>query len=125
MQINISKKKIIKKNYNYCNYVIDKLNIVYESTNKKRKAARGIILKDDNIILIHRIKENKEYYVYPGGGVEEGETNEQCVSREIKQELGIEIKILKYLYRLEEEKSIEYYFLCEYLSGEIGSGSGP
>ena len=125
MQINISKKKIIKKNYNYCNYVIDKLNIVYESTNKKRKSARGIILKDDNIILIHRIKENKEYYVYPGGGVEEGETNEQCVSREIKQELGIEIKILKYLYRLEEEKSIEYYFLCEYLSGEIGSGSGP
>jgi len=115
------KKELI----NYCNYVIDKLNIVYESTNKKRKSARGIILKDDNIILIHRIKENKEYYVYPGGGVEEGETNEQCVSREIKQELGIEIKILKYLYRLEEEKSIEYYFLCEYLSGEIGSGSGP
>ena len=115
------KKEIIK----YCNYVIDKIDISFESINKKRKAVRGIILKDDNIILIHRIKEDKEYYVYPGGGIENGETNEQCITREIKQELGIEVKTLNYLYRLEEEKDIEYYYLCQYLQGEIGTGTGP
>ena len=115
------KKEIVK----YCGYILDKINICVESINKKRKAVRGIILKDDNIILMHRIKDNKEYYVYPGGGLENGETNEQCVAREIKQEIGINVKILKYLYRLEEEKDIEYYYLCEYLSGEIGTGTGP
>ena len=115
------KKEIVK----YCGYILDKINICVESINKKRKAVRGIILKDDNIILMHRIKDNKEYYVYPGGGLENGETNEQCVAREIKQEIGINVKILKYLYRLEEEKDIEYYYLCEYLSGEVGTGTGP
>ena len=115
------KKDIIK----YCNYVIDKIEICFESKNKKRKAVRGIIIKDDNIVLIHRIKEDKEYYVYPGGGIEKNETNEQCINREIKQELGIDVKILKYLYRLEEEKDIEYYYLCDYSSGELGTGKGP
>ena len=115
------KKEIV----NYANYFLDNLNIVIESKNKKRKASRGIILKDDNIILIHRIKNNKEYYVFPGGGLEKGETKEQCILREVKEELGIDIKIIKYLYRLESEKDIEYYFLCEYLNGEIGTGEGP
>ena len=109
----------------YANYVLDNLNIVIESKNEKRKACRGIILKDDNIILIHRIKQNKEYYVFPGGGVEKEESNEQCILREIKEELGINVKIVKYLYRLETIKDIEYYFLCEYLNGEIGTGTGP
>ena len=49
------KKEIVK----YCSYILDKINICVESINKKRKAVRGIILKDDNIILMHRIKDNK------------------------------------------------------------------
>ena len=118
-------KNYKKEIFKYANYILDNIDICIESINKKRKAVRGIILKDENIILIHRIKDNEEYYVYPGGGLEEGETNEQCITREIKQELGINVTILKYLYRLEEEKNIEYYYLCEYLSGEIGTGTGP
>lgn len=115
------KKEII----NYSNIVLDNMNIFIESKNKKRNAARGIILKEDNIILIHRIKQNEEYYVFPGGGIEKGESNEQCILREIKEELGIDVRVVKYLYRLETEKDIEYYFLCEYLNGEIGTGKGP
>ena len=115
------KKEII----DYANYVLDNLNIAIESKKVKRKASRGIILKDDNIILIHRIKQDNDYYVYPGGGVEMGETKEQCVLREIKEELGINVEIIKYLYRLESSKDIEYYFLCKYLDGEIGTGKGP
>lgn len=95
----------------------------------KRVAARGIILNGDELIFIHRVrmKDNKklEYYVFPGGGVEEGENLVDCITRELKEELGIEVNVIKTVYRLEKEMDIEYYILCEYKSGEIGSGSGP
>lgn len=95
----------------------------------KRIAARGIILKGDELIFIHRIriKDDKkvEYYVFPGGGVEEGETLIDCIIRELMEELGIEVNVVKTVYRLEKEKDIEYYLLCEYKSGVIGTGTGP
>lgn len=95
----------------------------------KRIAARGIILNGDELIFIHRIRvENKkkiEYYVFPGGGVEEGENLIDCITRELMEELGIEVNVIKTIYRLEKESDIEYYLLCEYKSGKIGSGNGP
>lgn len=95
----------------------------------KRIAARGIILNGEELILIHRIRmennKKREYYVFPGGGVEEGENLVDCITRELMEELGIEVNVIKTVYRLEKEKDIEYYLLCEYKSGEIGSGNGP
>jgi 8-oxo-dGTP diphosphatase len=49
----------------------------------------AIIVKDNKILLIHRKKDNQEYWVFPGGGVEEGETNEQTVLREVYEETGL------------------------------------
>ena len=95
----------------------------------KRITARGIILNGDELIFIHRVRieDNKklEYYVFPGGGVEEGENLVDCITRELIEELGIEVNVIKPVYRLEKEESIEHYLLCEYKSGEIGSGNGP
>ena len=42
-----------------------------------------------------------------------------------KEEFGIDVKIVKQLYYLENEKMDEYFFLCEYVSGEMGTGDGP
>ncbi len=95
----------------------------------KRVASRGIILKDGKLVTIHRIKEKdgkrEEYYVFPGGGVEGEETIEKAVVREIKEELGIDVNVVRPLYRLEKENNIEHFLLCEYLSGDIGTGTGP
>lgn len=95
----------------------------------KRKAARAIIMKDEKFILIHRIKEKEgqkiEYYVFPGGGLEMGETFEQAVVRESYEELGIKVKPEKRLYYLEENDRDEMFLLCNYLEGKIGTGEGP
>ena len=95
----------------------------------KRIVARGIILKDGKLVTIHRIKEidgkREEYYVFPGGGVEGEETIKETVIREIKEEVGIEVKVIKLLYKLDTEEAVEYFFLCEYLSGDVGTGKGP
>lgn len=91
----------------------------------------GIIPMENGFALMHRIG-NKvsgilDYHVFPGGGLEEGETLEEGVAREVKEEFGIEVKVKEKMYELRElEKNRqEYFFLCEYISGELGTGDGP
>lgn len=99
--------------------------------NKIRTRVAGILPMNDGLALMHRknVKRNKEYqeyYAFPGGGLEEGETIEECVIREIKEEFGINVKAIKKLYELENNKlnMKEYFFLCEYIDGEFGTGEG-
>lgn len=94
-----------------------------------REAARGIVFKDGGIILIHRIKEKegkkKEYYVFPGGGIEGEETHNEAVIREVLEETGIIVKPKKEIYRLQKDENIHYFILCDYVSGQLGTGEGP
>lgn len=43
----------------------------------------------------------------------------------MKEELGIEVRPVRLLYRQKINYEIHNYFLCEYLSGKIGTGEGP
>lgn len=98
----------------------------------KRIRLAGIIPMENGFALMHRkdVLKNpnmREYYVFPGGGQEGKETFEEGTIREIKEEFGIEIKVIKELYEEESElfnqKTI--YYLCEYISGKFGTGTGP
>lgn len=98
----------------------------------ERTRVAGILFIDGKIALMHRkdvIKrpEMPEYYTFPGGGLEEGETAEEATIREIEEEFGIKVKVVKKLYEMESSKfnQKEIFYLCEYISGEFGTGSGP
>ncbi len=69
--------------------------------NHKRQRVSAVIIKDDKILLIKRIKPDKVYYVFPGGGVETGEELEQALIREIKEELSLKIVDYKFLFSLD------------------------
>ena len=88
----------------------------------------AIIAQGDKIILMRRERgfgKNKQiYYTIPGGGREEGEKIEETAIREIKEELGIDIKIKKLMYKLNTYMSMQYIFLGEYVSGILGTGEG-
>ena len=58
-----------------------------------RNRAAAIIVKDGKILLMHRTRNGQEFYVFPGGGVEEGETNEEACAREISEETTLTIKV--------------------------------
>lgn len=87
---------------------------------KKRISARGIIIQDDCVYLMFRRKilddgTVKEYYVIPGGGIEEGETKEEAIVRELKEELSIDVEIIEYLGTNEEEEA--HFFNCKIIKG--------
>ena len=98
----------------------------------ERIRVAGIIKINGGYAFMHRKnvikrKDFREYYTFPGGGLEENETLEEGVKREIKEEFGINVKVIKKLYEMYSEKfnQREYFFLCEYESGVFGTGNGP
>ena len=95
----------------------------------KRVSARGVIVQDNEVLTMFRRKKKddgsfKEYYVIPGGGVEDGEDLEEAVKRELKEEYNVDIKILGYLGFEERDTTISYMFHCEIISG-IPKLGGP
>lgn len=90
-----------------------------------RIRAAGILIQNNSIALMHRIKNGREYYVIPGGGVEENETTEEATIREIKEEVGIDVKVIKKMYEYKDEKSSQLFYLVEQTGGVFGTGEGP
>lgn len=87
-----------------------------------RVSSRCVLIENDKVLLIYREKNDRIYYVFPGGGVEDGETKEECLIRECREELGIKINIIKQLYEVKGKDFLQHFFLIERVSGEIGSG---
>ena len=86
-----------------------------------RNRGGAIIVQEGKIALIKRIREGETYYVFPGGGIEEGETAEEATKREIYEELGVHIKV-EHLIAKVEYKGTEYYFNAHIIGGVFGSG---
>ena len=89
----------------------------------KRESSRAIIIEDGKLLCIFRRKidefgNKQEYYVIPGGGIEDGETRRETAVRELKEELDVDIELIGYLGVVEKEKTIEHYYVAKRISGE-------
>ena len=88
-----------------------------------RISSRCILIENRNVLLIYRERDGEKYYVFPGGGIEDGETKEACIKRECKEELGIDIEIKKYVYEVKGKDFVQHFFLIRRTAGEIGTGN--
>lgn len=84
----------------------------------------AIIMQDDRVLLCQR-KEGalSGKWEFPGGKLEKGETPEECLVREVKEELDIEIKV-KEIYKAvhahyEHGDFLLIGYLAELVSGKI------
>ena len=98
----------------------------------ERTRVAAILKMENGYAFMHRKdvikrKDYQEYYTFPGGGLEENETPQEGVIREIEEEFGIKVKVIKKLYEIKSEKfnQLEIFYLCEYISGTFGTGTGP
>lgn len=63
-----------------------------------KKVIAAIIKKDDKILIAQRGKKDAFYgkWEFPGGKLEAGETEQECLARELFEELGVRAKIGSY-----------------------------
>jgi NAD+ diphosphatase len=79
------------------------------------------ILKDNKILLAHSERFPAEFYSVLAGFVEPGENLEECVRREIREEVGIDVKNIRYFgsQPWPFPDSLMIAFTAEYSGGEI------
>ena len=84
---------------------------------------RGIVLKDEDVLVMFRKKNGEEYYVFPGGHMREGEDPVDTTVREIYEETTVKVKNLELAFEFKnyvkkKKVKIDYYYVAKWESGE-------
>ena len=94
-------------------------------------SVRAIVIENRKVLMVQHEHLDKRgvFWVFPGGGVEKGETTIEAAIRETIEETGITVKPLGIVHlreaETEGERGFEVYFVCEKISGEVTRGYDP
>jgi len=91
-----------------------------------------VVIPDEEgkILMVKQSHEGRDIWMVPGGGIEEEENAEEAAIREVLEETGLEIRINRLLWHVEEvsEKRGQRFvnfFLGEITGGCFGLGADP
>ncbi len=92
--------------------------------------ARLIVIRHGKVAVIERFRAGQHYFVWPGGGVEEGETIPAAARREAAEELGVAVtlgKLRAVIHAVRDDGSTlrHWCFDASTESGDIGIAGGP
>ena len=98
-----------------------------------RVGVGAVVIHDGRVLLIRRGKEPlRGRWVVPGGTVEPGETLQDALVREVREETGLTVRprdvVLVFDRILREEGEVRYHYvivdyLCDYVEGTPRAGS--
>lgn len=91
---------------------------------KRIEVAAAIIIKNNRLFATQRgYGDFKDYWEFPGGKIEAGETPGDALIREIREELNAEISVGKMIRKIDYDYPAfhltMYCFICELISTEI------
>lgn len=89
---------------------------------KTIEVSAAVIIKEGKLFATQRgYGEYKGWWEFPGGKLEEGETREQALIRELKEEMEVDIKVNDFIKTVEYDYPafhlIMHCFMCEIISG--------
>jgi 8-oxo-dGTP pyrophosphatase MutT (NUDIX family) len=99
-----------------------------------RTSAKGLIVRDGALLVLHMRDARGDYYTLPGGGQERGESLLQTAVRECYEEIGVTVQVgaLRFIHEHIEQNAdddihqIDMIFLCTLAVGaEPRSGTIP
>ena len=80
-----------------------------------RNSSRGLIIRDGKVLLSYET--NTDVYMSPGGGVEAGESLEECCKRELREETGYKVEVITHFLTVNEYSFetlyVSNYFICK------------
>ncbi len=89
----------------------------------------AVLIENEKVLCISCRYEDGEYFLFPGGGLEAGETMEETVVREMFEETGLIVKTKKLIYvndwikdRKANLRVLNMFFLVERIGGDIIHG---
>ena len=94
---------------------------------------QAAIIHDNKILLIkhQEHKSGRAYWLLPGGGIEDGETEVQCVEREVREGTNLEVKVAGLLLD-EPAQHVDHgkyerfkTYLCQPLTAQASPGYEP
>jgi 8-oxo-dGTP pyrophosphatase MutT (NUDIX family)/uncharacterized membrane protein len=92
---------------------------------------QGAIVKDHHLLLIRHQEHasGRDYWIIPGGGRLDGESEEACVAREMKEETNLEVTVRRLLldeyWETNHGSHHHKTYLCEPLTGQASPGYEP
>lgn len=89
-----------------------------------RVRAGCILIENDRVALIERHRAGRHYFTFPGGGVDQGESHEYAAVREMQEELGLHVRVIRKIAEVHFNGNLQPYFLVETEAGEFGTGTG-
>ena len=91
---------------------------------KSIEVVAAVIIADNKVFTTQRgYGDYKDYWEFPGGKIEAGETPQQALEREIREELNTVIDVGEFIGTTDYEYPVAHvtlhFYACSVLSGEL------
>ncbi|MEG0157223.1 MAG: NUDIX hydrolase [Anaerovoracaceae bacterium] len=91
-----------------------------------------VVIQDEEkrILMVCQHHEDRDIWMVPGGAIEPGETSLRAAVREVKEETGLDIRVGKLIWHIEQikedgEQRFVNYFEAEITGGTLALGADP
>ena len=106
----------------------DGIDDAHRPSNVARASARAVIVADGGLAAIERSRDGEQWFVLPGGGIEEGETPQDAAGRAVREELGLDLSVEASLAVVVHVRGglheLQTYLWCELVGEPFGRGKG-